>query len=677
MDAPAVKEDPPIEAAVAAEGPDPSSDARDGEVVVQKSGASVATEKLNGPPEGEEAKAQLNLSAADVPLERIPEEPVFDGTEKAGGMHGESDKTLTSETSQSQDKGLFSALEFARKGVDWPDKANALKSFVKERGVVMTNALRRLSDKMEDLGLLPEKDADPVEAGSMRAASPLRSPKGLGSDGFIHRSSRGPQIKGRITLFSKSGCQDSRAARSFLRSKGLSFVEVNLDIFPQRKMELEERTGTSSVPQIFFNDTFVGGFDEINALEAKKELDEKVKEVTETECPAPAPQVPVYGEDEPENSKPDEFAEVVRKLREKVQVKDRFYKMRLFSRCFPGSEALDIFADDQYCEKEEAVEFGRKVAAKHFIRHVLQENLFEDGNHFYRFLEHDPVVSTKCFNFNGTVNDAEPFSASEIEASLRKFTLAIIDSYVSDDGKCVDYQSISTSEEFRRYVKMTESLHRFDPSTFSQEEKLAFFINLYNIMTIHAIISLGHPTGPLDRRRLFGDFQYLVGGYPYSLSAIQNGVLRGNQRPPYQLIKPFGPKDKRLPLLIGSISDTLGSVQIALPEPECLVHFALTNASRSSPALKCYSPRDVDAELRAAVRAFFLDGGVVIDMESKTVSLSKIIKWFSVDFGKNELEILRWLVNHLEPSKAESLLELLDGNQFKVVYQPYDWSPNL
>ena len=95
---------------------------------------------------------------------------------------------------------------------------------------------------------------------------------------------------------------------------------------------------------------------------------------------------------------------------------------------------------------------------------------------------------------------------------------------------------------------MSEELHRFDLSSFTREEKLAFFINLHNIMSIHAIILMGHPNGPLDRRRLFGDFQYLVGGYPYSLSAIQNGVLRGNRRPPYQLIKPFGPKDKRLPV---------------------------------------------------------------------------------------------------------------------------------
>lgn len=78
-----------------------------------------------------------------------------------------------------------------------------------------------------------------------------------------------------------------------------------------------------------------------------------------------------------------------------------------------------------------------------------------------------------------------------------------------------------------------------------REEKLAFFINLYNLMVIHAILVLGHPVGPLERRKLFGDFKYVIGGATYSLSAIQNGILRGNQRPPYNLMKPFGAKDQR------------------------------------------------------------------------------------------------------------------------------------
>lgn len=91
-----------------------------------------------------------------------------------------------------------------------------------------------------------------------------------------------------------------------------------------------------------------------------------------------------------------------------------------------------------------------------------------------------------------------------------------------------------------------EELHRVEMLDLSREEKLAFFINLYNMMSIHAILVWGHPDGALERRKLFGDFKYLICGSTYSLSTIQNGILRGNQRPPYTLMKSFSAKDKRL-----------------------------------------------------------------------------------------------------------------------------------
>jgi hypothetical protein len=65
------------------------------------------------------------------------------------------------------------------------------------------------------------------------------------------------------------------------------------------------------------------------------------------------------------------------------------------------------------------------------------------------------------------------------------------------------------------------------------------------MMAIHALVTCGVPAGPLDRRKFFGDFKYVIGGCAYSLSAIQNGILRGNQRPPYNIAKPFGQKDQR------------------------------------------------------------------------------------------------------------------------------------
>jgi hypothetical protein len=77
------------------------------------------------------------------------------------------------------------------------------------------------------------------------------------------------------------------------------------------------------------------------------------------------------------------------------------------------------------------------------------------------------------------------------------------------------------------------------------EERLPFFLNLHNAMAIHAVVRVGQP-GAVDRRPFFSDFQYVVGGHPYSLAAIRNGILRGNRRQPYTLAKPFGSSDRRL-----------------------------------------------------------------------------------------------------------------------------------
>lgn len=97
-----------------------------------------------------------------------------------------------------------------------------------------------------------------------------------------------------------------------------------------------------------------------------------------------------------------------------------------------------------------------------------------------------------------------------------------------------------------RYVNLVQDFQRVDLLKLSHDEKLAFFLNLYNAMVIHAIIRVGCPDGAIDRRSFYSDFQYIVGGSSYSLTTIKNGILRNNRRPPYSLVKPFGSRDKRL-----------------------------------------------------------------------------------------------------------------------------------
>jgi len=90
----------------------------------------------------------------------------------------------------------------------------------------------------------------------------------------------------------------------------------------------------------------------------------------------------------------------------------------------------------------------------------------------------------------------------------------------------------------RRYLNLAQDFHRLNLVELSTEEKLAFFLNLYNAMVIHALISIGRPEGLIARRSFFTDFQYVVGGYSYSLSSIRNDILRRGRKPSYPFIRP-------------------------------------------------------------------------------------------------------------------------------------------
>lgn len=610
-------------------------------------------------------------------------EPVFDGTEVPGM---EANRSMSTHSLD---------LDTETQGSVWPEKAVALKNFVREKSVVaVSSVLRHLSGKSDDGGQdIPDdeckdenfdkstkevsdssKESEAQEAyqkiGEKSGWNPFSLIK-ISCDGdaknrkdeLIEESLQPLVMKGRILLYTRLGCQDSREARLFLHGKRLRYIEINIDVYPSRKLELEKIAGSPSVPRVFFNEINIGGLSELKGLDEGGKLDEKIEYVIAEVPPFEAPLPPLSGEDDMSTSGAiDELAVIVRKMKESILIKDRFYKMRRFTNCFLGSEAVNFLSEDQYLEREEAVEFGRKLGSKLFFQHVLDENVFEDGNHLYQFLDHDPVVMSQCHNIPRGITEVKPKPITEISSRLRLLSYAIFEAYTSKDGKHVDYRSIHGSEEFARYLRIVEELQRVDMQDMPREEKLAFFINLFNMMAIHAILVWGHPAGALERRKLLGDFKYVIGGCTYTLSAIQNGILRSNQRPPYNLIKPFGVKDKRF--------------KVALPYSEPLIHFALVCGNRSGPALRCYSPGNIDKELTEAACNFLRNGGLIVDLNAKVVSVSKILKWYSIDFGKNEVEVLKHAANYLEPDVSEAFLELIATTQLKVVYQPYDWGFN-
>lgn len=78
----------------------------------------------------------------------------------------------------------------------------------------------------------------------------------------------------KATLYSSAICPYCVAAKNFLRNKGVEYEEVRIDLDPARREEMMARTRRTSVPQIFFGDVHVGGFDDLVAADRSGRLDE-------------------------------------------------------------------------------------------------------------------------------------------------------------------------------------------------------------------------------------------------------------------------------------------------------------------------------------------------------------------------------------------------------------------
>ncbi len=70
-----------------------------------------------------------------------------------------------------------------------------------------------------------------------------------------------------IKIYSTAVCPYCVAAKNFLKQRGQSWEEIRVDLDPALRKEIVEKTGRTSVPQIFINGQHIGGFDDMVALD--------------------------------------------------------------------------------------------------------------------------------------------------------------------------------------------------------------------------------------------------------------------------------------------------------------------------------------------------------------------------------------------------------------------------
>lgn len=482
------------------------------------------------------------------------------------------------------------------------------------------------------------------------------------------------EFKGRIIVYSIVGCPHCKKAKSSLEELNLPYIDVSLDSYENSvREEVQHRTGSRTVPQIFFNATLIGGNDDLQKLiaEDRTKFDQLVEDVRNNETPSDAPQLPddslLLKDDIGEvdfTCEKDENALLVDELKASGIIKDHSYLL-VFSHknAFTGTDLIDwIMKHKSIDERGKAVEIGRTLFEKGFFHGIKGKPAgeFTDSSNLYRLYEHE---ESSALN-SGLVSDCEARPASELSEQLRKLILSIYNEYLSKDGKSVNYKGIAASPKFKKYVMATAELTRVEIADASTEEKLAFFINVYNALVIHGNVKSGAPKTLWQRYKFFNYTSYIIGGHKYSLQDIENGILRSNRKAVGALSLPFKTDDPRL--------------KVALSKTEPLIHFALVCGAKSCPPIKTYSAEGVYDQLKLAAEAFLeSEDGCQVDAENNQVRLSRIFKWYREDFGGNDKETVKWVYDHMgDGAKKTDLKQVLDAEQLKVTYMHYDWSVN-
>lgn len=220
----------------------------------------------------------------------------------------------------------------------------------------------------------------------------------------------------------------------------------------------------------------------------------------------------------------------------------------------------------------------------------------------------------------------------------------LLQAFVDEEG-LVDYEGWKANPmalaSLREYLSALGSIELNQNA--SREEKLAYWINAYNAVTVFGILreypttSIRNHTPKLWGYHIWKDLKLRVSGIDYSLDNIEHDVLRKMEEP--------------------------------------RIHFAIVCASMGCPKLrdKAYTPDMIEQQLHEnAVDFFSRKENLRFDSQRRQIMLSSILDWFASDFGDSPAEILE----SIRPFLSNEIQTQLNSGSYQIKYLDYDWSLN-
>ena len=85
----------------------------------------------------------------------------------------------------------------------------------------------------------------------------------------------------KVEIYSSGHCPYCIMAKQLLDRKGVSYIEIRVDLDPAKRQEMIKKSHQRTVPQIFINNAAIGGYTDLLAIEKTKLLDSMLSSVSE------------------------------------------------------------------------------------------------------------------------------------------------------------------------------------------------------------------------------------------------------------------------------------------------------------------------------------------------------------------------------------------------------------
>ena len=203
-----------------------------------------------------------------------------------------------------------------------------------------------------------------------------------------------------------------------------------------------------------------------------------------------------------------------------------------------------------------------------------------------------------------------------------------------------DYKAVNDTDK-KKLRSYLDSMQLLDPRDYNRAEQKAYWINLYNALTVELILK-NYPVASITK---LGESFFSFGPWDDKIANIQGKTLSLNNIE-HGILRPLF-RDNR-------------------------IHYAVNCASISCPNLakEAYTASNTDQLLEQGAKEY-INHPRGIAFEKETLKVSSIYHWYKIDFGNKDATLINHFIKYASPELSQKLHQY-QGD----IEHDYDWALN-